>query len=126
MVIDEKEYWKNSGFKTIKKDDKDSISEDHNIRTVQYGADQSVSYFDSTVTEFNISSIESELKYKVLNVSGISKSYSYFGKAGSSFAWHIEDQAFFSISYLHAGSPKVWYVLPPAEGPQFETLFKGI
>lgn len=96
IEIDEGTYWKDTGFKS---------NSEKNIRKIQYGPDQQRRYF-SRVKEFNIANIDSPLK-QIKNVPGISKSYSYFGKAGSTFAWHVEDQAFYSIFYLHAGSPKI-------------------
>lgn len=50
-------------------------------------------------------------------------SYLYFGGPGSSFAWHLEDRDCNSISLMHLGMPKVWYVIPPAYGRRFEDSF---
>ena len=31
-----------------------------------------------------------------------------------------------SVNYLHFGSPKSWYIIPPAYRERFETLMKGM
>jgi len=55
-----------------------------------------------------------------VDLAGISTSLFYFGTPGSSFGWHIEDCNLCSISYLHAGLEKRWWVLPPYQANLFE------
>lgn len=47
---------------------------------------------------------------------GIQKPFLYVGMAGTCTAFHIEDGDLLSINYLHEGKPKIWYVVPAAEG----------
>jgi hypothetical protein len=53
--------------------------------------------------------LKGSIRRKVLG--GINASYLYFGAAGSTFAFHYEDAELFSISFLHTGSPKIWYCI---------------
>ena len=34
----------------------------------------------------------------------------YFGMLFSMFCWHVEGNYMYSVSYLHEGAPKTWYV----------------
>ncbi|KAL1091601.1 hypothetical protein V6Z11_D07G168000 [Gossypium hirsutum] len=42
----------------------------------------------------------------------------------SSLYWKIEEHHLYSISYLHVGSPKIWYGVPERYSFKFETLMK--
>jgi hypothetical protein len=53
---------------------------------------------------------------------GITTPFTYVGSPGSTFALHVEDGNFSAVSYLHAGAPKIWYVLPPDRAAQVEAL----
>ena len=47
----------------------------------------------------------------------------YFGMLFSMFCWHVEDNYMYSVSYLHAGSPKTWYGVSPSQSEAFERVF---
>lgn len=78
---------------------------------------------------FNLNKLNTSLdligrQYKTY-IPGVTSPFLYIGSWASSFAYHIEDLDLLSISYLHSGSKKVWYVIPPRFGHQFECLMKG-
>ena len=50
---------------------------------------------------------------KPISFDGVTTWLSYRGTRGSAFPLHREDMNLWSINYLAAGSPKVWYVVPP-------------
>ena len=45
--------------------------------------------------------------------SGSGYSHLYLGRKHSTFTWHVEPSDIPSVSVLHAGSPKIWYVPHP-------------
>ena len=51
---------------------------------------------------------------------GINIPMYYVGGAFSYFPYHVEDEDLCSLSYLHYGSPKIWYVTPPSNKISFE------
>lgn len=51
---------------------------------------------------------------------GINIPMYYAGGAFSYFPYHVEDEDLCSLSYLHYGSPKIWYVTPPSNKISFE------
>ncbi|KAI8111962.1 hypothetical protein M9435_004459 [Picochlorum sp. BPE23] len=53
-------------------------------------------------------------------VSGVMVPWVYAGSCFSSFCWHIEDHALYSVNYIHFGSPKVWYAVPSDASREFE------
>eukprot|EP00003_Mantamonas_plastica_P031410 TRINITY_DN8160_c0_g1_i1.p1 TRINITY_DN8160_c0_g1~~TRINITY_DN8160_c0_g1_i1.p1 ORF type:complete len:463 (-),score=137.30 TRINITY_DN8160_c0_g1_i1:247-1635(-) len=55
-------------------------------------------------------------------IPGITTPYLYVGMCFSSFCWHAEDNYLYSISFLHEGSPKVWYGIPAHAADAFEDL----
>lgn len=46
---------------------------------------------------------------------GIHVPFLYVGMANTVFGFHLEDGDLSSISYLHSGKPKIWYVVPDSE-----------
>ncbi|KAK6026041.1 JmjC domain protein [Ostertagia ostertagi] len=94
-----------------------------------YGADTEGSFYDEGVDEFNMKKLETILDEtkdatggKVIK--GVTSVYLYFGMYGASFAWHVEDMELYSINYLHFGSPKYWFAIPPEAAPRFERLMR--
>jgi len=65
-------------------------------------------------------SVERDLRNN--NIIGVKTPYLYVGSFGTSFAFHVEDFNLYSISYLHKGDPKTWYVIPPKDGEKLEKL----
>jgi hypothetical protein len=53
---------------------------------------------------------------------GIHSSYLYVnpGAAPAPFALHVEDSLLYSLSFLHAGAPKFWVVVRPADRARLE------
>lgn len=93
-----------------------------------YGSDIPRSLFDDTCKSFNLKNLDTILQKRMseaqLNIDGINNSYLYFGMWQSTFPWHTEDHELYSINYLHYGSPKSWYVIPPSCGRKFEDLVR--
>lgn len=94
-----------------------------------YGADVPGSLTDDDCDEFNIKRLDTILDminnaYGV-KIMGVNTPYLYFGMWKSTFAWHTEDMDLYSINYLHFGSPKSWYTVPPKYGKRFEDLAKS-
>ncbi len=67
-------------------------------------------------------SIERETKDNI--IIGFNTPYLYIGSWRTSFAFHVEDFNLYSISYLHSGAPKTWYIIPPRYGKKFEKFSK--
>lgn len=76
-----------------------------------YSTDTPGTFFDKAQMIRNLDKLNSQLTEQVAQGPGIDSSYLYVGTAGSVFPWHVEDANFYSISYLHAGAPKVILVL---------------
>ncbi|KAL3318777.1 Lysine-specific demethylase 4C [Cichlidogyrus casuarinus] len=95
-------------------------------RKTLYGANIPGTLTDSKVRAFNIGKLGSMIEHIFGDtpISGVNTPYLYFGSPFSSFAWHVEDAELYSINYLHDGSSKVWYVIPPAFARRFEALAK--
>lgn len=84
-----------------------------------YGSDTKNSYFNKndckTWNLNNLNTILNSVKYgktdKINDIPGIISPYVYIGMWKSSFCWHREDCNLYSISYLHYGDAKQWYVI---------------
>lgn len=94
-----------------------------------YGADISGTLTDDDQHYWNINKlgtilddVESEMG---MTIEGVNTAYLYFGMWKSTFAWHTEDMDLYSINYVHFGSPKSWYVIPPEHGSRLERLAHG-
>uniref|UniRef100_A0A0V0J8J0 Putative lysine-specific demethylase 4B n=2 Tax=Schistocephalus solidus TaxID=70667 RepID=A0A0V0J8J0_SCHSO len=91
-----------------------------------YGANVSGTLTDPTEPAFNIPNLESALSLVLaeenVQINGVNTPYLYFGMWATTFAWHVEDIDLYSINYLHFGSPKLWYVIPPAFARRFEAF----
>ncbi|ETV70926.1 hypothetical protein, variant [Aphanomyces astaci] len=87
-----------------------------------YGADIVGSLFgDSPAMSWNVNNLDSILRTWV-DLPGITQAMLYFGMWSAMFALHTEDMELYSINYLHTGSPKVWYTVPPAHASRVERV----
>lgn len=43
----------------------------------------------------------------------------------STFCWHYEDLALYSMNYNHWGKPKLWYGVPEDQKEKFERVVKA-
>lgn len=95
-----------------------------------YGADINGTITDEDVEHWNIKKLGTILDYIQkdydISIDGVNTAYLYFGMWKTTFAWHTEDMDLYSINYLHFGSPKTWYAIPPSFGKKFETLCAGL
>lgn len=91
-----------------------------------YAADVAGTLTDPDVKCWNINCLGTILDYVNtdygISIAGVNTAYLYFGMWKTSFAWHTEDMDLYSINYLHFGSPKTWYAIPPAHGRKLEKL----
>eukprot|EP00743_Colponemidia_sp_Colp-15_P007442 GILK01008041.1.p1 GENE.GILK01008041.1~~GILK01008041.1.p1 ORF type:complete len:606 (+),score=92.82 GILK01008041.1:98-1915(+) len=86
-----------------------------------YGSDIEGSLFDKGVP-WNLSELDSMLRYIGVDLPGINTPYLYFGLWRTMFGWHKEDVDLFSINYLHFGEPKGWYCVPTDFSVKLEAL----
>ncbi|XP_025196246.1 probable lysine-specific demethylase 4B [Melanaphis sacchari] len=109
----ERKYWKNILYKSP-----------------IYGADVSGSITDKDVEVWNINKLGTILDYVNedygIKIDGVNTAYLYFGMWKTSFSWHTEDMDLYSINYVHEGSPKTWYAIPPEFGRKFERMASGL
>lgn len=95
-----------------------------------YGADVAGTLTDPDITTWNINNLGTILDYVNedygIKIDGVNTAYLYFGMWKTTFAWHTEDMDLYSINYLHFGSPKTWYAVPPAYGRKLEELANRI
>lgn len=95
-----------------------SIEDPHHEPSI-YGADFDASLFNESAGTWNLSNLQTVLRDKC-DVPGITSPYIYLGDYRTTFPWHIEDKDVYSISYLHSGSPKCWFAIPPSDGARFQ------
>ena len=93
-----------------------------------YGADTVMSLFDEKVSwGWNLRNLGCLWKeYNVPQIGGVTTPMTYFGMWKAFFAWHKEDLDLYSINYLHAGAPKVWYCVPPSESDKFDAMARQL
>lgn len=61
----------------------------------------------------------------VIILQGVTDSYSYFGRMHTYFVMHCEDMDLGSVSYLHWGACKVWYIVALSSGPKLEAAIRA-
>lgn len=59
-------------------------------------------------------------------INGIQTPYIYVGMANTTFGFHLEDGDLSSISYLHSGKPKIWYIVPGEEANKLTQLVQKL
>jgi len=92
-------------------------------RMPTYGADSPGSLFEQPLAGmWDLSRLPTILRAVPYSIPGVTTPFLYFGTFGATFAWHTEDADLHGINYIHAGSPKTWYAIPPADRPRFERL----
>ncbi|MCO5584328.1 hypothetical protein L7F22_038252 [Adiantum nelumboides] len=64
------------------------------------------------------------LSFEEEEISGVLVPWLYVGMCLSSFCWHVEDHHFYSLNYMHFGSPKVWYGVPGSSAQKLEDTMK--
>jgi [histone H3]-trimethyl-L-lysine9/36 demethylase len=88
-----------------------------------YGADMVGSlFYGNPASSWNVDQLETPLKLLQHTLPGVNNAMLYVGCWRSLFAFHTEDMELNSINYLHLGSPKVWYSIPPYAKQRFESL----
>lgn len=65
---------------------------------------------------------DADILEKTDGISGVNRSYLYFGYWGSCFPWHTEDYDLYSINFSHFGEPKTWYSVPQYKAKEMEQL----
>ena len=76
-----------------------------------YGADFPMSLFGENDHLWQLNSLTYLFDRFPHPMPGISTPFVYFGSAGSCFPMHTEDLDLPYVNFLHAGCPKVWYVV---------------
>lgn len=56
---------------------------------------------------------------KAGRIAGVGSQYLYYGKAGTVFAYHLEDSNLLSVNIHMGGAPKVWYAVHHEDVPNF-------
>ena len=90
-----------------------------------YGADSPGSLFDCGVA-WNMDRLHTLLDLVPADIGGVTRPMLYFGQWKASFCVHVEDMNLSSINYIHAGHPKQWYALAPADHGKFEQLASSL
>jgi len=73
-----------------------------------------------------VNKLDCMLKKCGVDLPGVTKPMVYAGMYRAFFAYHTEDLNMFSINFLHHGSPKLWYAVPPAYASRVESLAKSL
>ncbi|GAB5366100.1 hypothetical protein AAMO2058_001115500 [Amorphochlora amoebiformis] len=98
--------------------------------SVLYASDQDFSLFSQSAegAQWNLAKIptlkKSMLKFLKQKIHGVTMPYTYIGSRFSSFCWHVEDDLLYSMSYLYAGRPKIWYGVPSSESDLMDKAYR--
>mmetsp|Transcript_9002 Transcript_9002/g.26756 ORF Transcript_9002/g.26756 Transcript_9002/m.26756 type:complete len:616 (-) Transcript_9002:1306-3153(-) len=105
------------------------------MQSSMYGADMDGTMFsEDDDSDWNLSKLQSCLQLLLIDqkddkyggIPGVTTPYLYFGMWASVFCAHTEDMNLFSINYLHAGAPKIWYAVAEGEDSRrFENLMES-
>eukprot|EP00947_MAST-08B_sp_MAST-8B-sp1_P006325 g6325.t1 len=92
-----------------------------------YGADCPGSLFNKAAAcPWDPDRLDSVLSVLGKDLPGVTRAMLYFGTWRSMFGWHKEDMDLFSVNYLHCGEPKLWYAIPVAQTPRFESFANSL
>lgn len=98
-----------------------------------YGADSSEagSLFPPSLSVWNLSRLPGGVDDDLLQalpepIPGLNRSMLYCGAWRSLFAMHTEDCELQGASFLHAGAPKQWYVIPPTHADRVRKLARDL
>lgn len=124
MTEGQKEERLSAFWKTLPKRAKNKINPERPL----YASDVDGSTFSEHMHSWNINQFKPDdsifhKKYHDEKLAGIHTSFLYIGTKFSIFTWHVEDYNLCSISFLHEGAPKVWYVIAEKDMKAFEELY---
>ena len=95
-----------------------------------YASDVRGSLFDDTLSVWNINNLGGVLRQRLGPgeplLDGIDNTFLFFGMWKTAFSWHTEDYDLYSISFLHYGSPKIWYTIAPSHAQRFEKVLESL
>lgn len=89
-----------------------------------YGAGIDATLFNDENQAWNLSKLKTTLNDIDYTIDGVTSPFLYIGSWGTAFAMHTEDMNLYSVSYLHYGAPKIWYVVPPKYNASVKKLVK--
>ncbi|KAI4315921.1 hypothetical protein L6164_023950 [Bauhinia variegata] len=94
--------------------------------TVKYGVNLEGSAFSCDPDDkLGKSKWNLKVTIQILGLLGVTDPMLYIGMLFSMFAWHVEDQYLYSISYLHSGACKTWYGVPSRAASDFENTVRN-
>jgi hypothetical protein len=96
-----------------------------NISLMQLNKLFNMRKLDTLFDRYNEHEVTKKSKSQI-HLPGVTDSYMYIGMWNTVFPWHTEDCDLYSMSYLHSGESKTWYIIPPAFGSMFEDLVKEL
>ncbi|GLH15882.1 Probable lysine-specific demethylase 4B [Gryllus bimaculatus] len=82
---------------------------------------------DDELQEWNFCALGSilDVGLKICDV-GLNTPRLNFGMFKTSLPWCIKEMDLYSVNYLHFGSPRTWYSIPPQYGFRFECLMNEV
>lgn len=120
------EYIKRFDNINTPKEDHESVFWDRiRIDLLNYSYDIEDTLFEEGVL-WNLNELKTFLNLIPNPMQGVKSSFVYFGSFPSLFPWHCEDFNFFSVSYLHFGESKHWYMVSSSEKKKFDKLLKDL
>ncbi|CAI0386141.1 unnamed protein product [Linum tenue] len=68
---------------------------------------------------------DSLLSFEIFSTSGLLRPRLRLGMCFSSCPWKLAVHHLYCLSYMHIGSPKIWYAIPGNHGSKFEVAMKN-
>ncbi|CAF1224204.1 unnamed protein product [Adineta steineri] len=86
------------------------------------------SLFALTEKTFNLNDIplKSLLSITTQRIKGVTSPFLHVGMFSSMFALHTEEGDLFSMSYMHEGASKFWYIVPSSHADQLEQCLANV